>query len=258
MPLPEFAIIIPACNEADCIGPVLDEMLPLLDPEKFVVAVGVNGSRDQTAEIARERPVLVAETERCGYGHGCRAAIELVNNLFPSIRAYLFSAGDGATEPRDFFALTNAFEQGYDFVLGSRTRRPGNCRTMTLRHMIANAGLGLWAGWLGGRFFSDLGPLRLIRRGLFEKIAPREMTYGWTIEAQVAAARLGATLCEIPVRERRRLAGEQKVSGVTWRRTFRIGCEIFAAGWRTARSFRPVSIEGAGELLRPNSRGRAA
>jgi len=258
MPLPEFAIIIPACNEAACIGAVLDEMLSLLDPEKFVVAVGVNGSLDQTAERARRRAVLVAETERRGYGHGCRAAIELANHLFPSIRAYLFSAGDGATEPRDFFALTRAFEQGYEFVLGSRTRRLGNCWTMTLRHMFANAGLGFWAGCLGGRFFSDLGPLRLISRPLFEKIAPCEMTFGWTIEAQIAAAKLGATICEVPVRERRRLAGEQKVSGVTWRRTFMIGCEILVAGWRTARSFRPVSIESAGELLRPNSRGRAA
>jgi hypothetical protein len=258
MRLPEFAVIIPACDEAACIGTVLDEMLALIDPDKFVVTVGVNGSGDATAEISRQRPVLVAETAQRGYGYGCEAAIGLTKNLFPSIRAYLFCAGDGATEPRDFFALTNAFEQGYDLVLGSRTRRLANCRTMTLHHMIANAGLGLWAGCLGGRFFSDLGPLRLISRALFEKIAPREMTYGWTIEAQVVAAKSGASICEIPVSERRRLAGEQKVSGVTWRRTFSIGCEIFTAGWRTARSFRPVAIGDAGELLRPNSRRRAA
>jgi hypothetical protein len=49
MRLPEFAIIIPACDEAACIGPVLDEFLNAVDPEKFVSAVGVNGSSDETA-----------------------------------------------------------------------------------------------------------------------------------------------------------------------------------------------------------------
>lgn len=233
---PEIALIIPACDEAACIGAVLDEFLSVVDPEKFVIAAGVNASTDKTAELARSRPVLVAETPLRGYGHGCQAAINLTNNFFPSVRAYIFCAGDGATSPPDLARLVAAFEQGYDFVLGSRTLRLRNWRAMTLRHMLANALLGLWCGILSGRRFSDLGPLRLISRRLFEQIAPREMTFGWTIEAQIAAARLKAAICEMPVTERRRIAGQQKVSGVTWRRTLVIGCKILAAGYRTWRS----------------------
>lgn len=253
MHLPEFAIIIPACDEAACIGPVLDEFLRTVDPEKFVIAVGVNGSSDATAEIARRRPVLVAESESRGYGHGCQAAIDLTKNLFPSIRAYISCAGDGATDPRDLRALTAAYEQGYDLVLGSRTKRLRNWPAMTVRHVLANAVLGLWAGLLSGRRFSDLGPLRMISRSLFEKIAPQEMTFGWTIEAQVAAAKLGATICEIPVQERRRVGGEQKVSGVTWRRTFSIGCQIVAAGYRTRQVFQPAAPPRRPIFARPNS-----
>jgi hypothetical protein len=256
MPLPEFAIIIPACNEAACLGAVLDELLAAVDPEKFVVAVGVNGSSDTTAQLARRRPVLVAETERPGYGHGCQAAIELTNTLFPAIRAYIFCAGDGATDPHDLRSLVAAFEQGYDFVLGSRTKRLRNWRTMTLRHLVANAALGLWCGALCGRPFSDLGPLRMISRRLFETIAPQEMTFGWTIEAQIAAARVGAAICEIPVRERRRIAGEQKVSGVTWRRTFSIGCQIVAAGHRVRRTFQPLPRSSRPAFGRANSSRR--
>ena len=256
MRLPEFAIIIPACDEAACIGPVLDELLRALDPEKFVIVVGVNGSSDATAEISRQRPVLVVETEQRGYGHGCQAAIDLTKNLFPSIRAYIFCAGDGASDPRDLRALTAACEQGYDFVLGSRTKRLRNWRTMTVPHVLANAMLGLWAGLLGGRCFSDLGPLRLISRPLFEKIAPQEMTFGWTIEGQVSAAKLKAAICEIPVRERSRLAGRQKVSGVTWRRTLSIGCKIVAAGYRTWLTFRPVPPPRRPVFARSNSNRR--
>ena len=141
MPLPEFAIIIPACDEAACIGAVLDELLATVDPEKYVIAVGVNGSSDATAQIARQRLVLVAETALRGYGHGCQAAIDLTNDLFPVIRAYVFCAGDGATDPRDLRALRTAFEQGYDLVLGSRTKRLRNWPTMTLRYLVANAAL---------------------------------------------------------------------------------------------------------------------
>lgn len=253
MPLPEFAIIIPACNEAACIGAVLDELLVAVDSEKFVVAVGVNGSSDTTAQLARQRPVLVAETERRGYGHGCQAAIDLTNNLFPAIRAYVFCAGDGATDPHDLRPLVAAFDQGYDFVLGSRTKRLRNWRTMTLRHLVANAALGLWCGALSGRPFSDLGPLRMISRRLFEKIAPREMTFGWTIEAQIAAARLGAAICEIPVSERCRIAGDQKVSGVTWRRTLSIGCQIVAAGHRVRRIAGPAPVASRPVFARPNN-----
>ncbi len=253
MPLPEFAIIIPACDEAACIGAVLDEFLATVDPEKYVIAVGVNGSSDATAQIARQRPVLVAETVQRGYGHGCQAAIDLTNDLFPAIRAYVFCAGDGATDPRDLRALRTAFEQGYDLVLGSRTKRLRNWPTMTLRHVVANAALGLWCGVLCGRRFSDLGPLRMIDRGLFEKIAPQEMTFGWTIETQIAAARLRAAICEIPANERRRIGGQQKVSGVTWQRTLSIGCQIVAAGHRTRRTFRPALAPREPVLARPES-----
>jgi hypothetical protein len=81
----------------------------------------------------------------------------------------------------------------------------------------------------------------LIERKLFEAIAPREMTFGWTIEPQIAAARLGAAICEVPASERPRLAGTQKVSGVTWRRTFAIGCRILAAGFRARLRFHRIA-----------------
>ncbi len=124
---------------------------------------------------------------------------------------------------------------------------------MTLRHVFANAALGLWCGLLCGRRFSDLGPLRMISRRLFEKIAPQEMTFGWTIEAQIAAAKLDATICEIPVTERRRIGGRQKVSGVTWWRTLSIGCKIVAAGYRTWRDFPPLPAAGKPAFARSNS-----
>lgn len=244
-----LAVIIPAFNEEECIGPVLDELLGAIDLEKFDVVVGVNSSTDRTAQIAREFPVLVAETGRRGYGHGCQAAIELVNRALPQTQGYIFFAADGASDPRDVAQLADAYAQGYPLVLGTRTKRLRNWPIMTFSHVIANFGLALWCGLLTGRWFTDLGPLRLIDRELFEQLALREMTFGWTIEAQIGAARFGVPSREITVSERRRIAGQQKVSGVTWRRTFSIGCRIVAAGWR-ARARYSVGLTAAQPITR--------
>ncbi len=252
--LPAIGIIIPACDEEACIGGVLDELLGIVDPKKFVVIVGVNGSSDRTAQIARERGVLVADTSRRGYGYGCVAAIDLAKQTLPPLRAYIFFAGDGASDPRDLAALVSAYEAGFDLVLGARTGRLGNWGTMKFSHVLANFALALWCGVLTGRRFKDLGPLRLIDIKLYEALALREMAFGWTIEAQVGAAMHGATIREVPVRERRRLAGRQKVSGVTWRQTFVIGCRILAAGYRAHRRFRnsaPIENSERREALVP-------
>lgn len=228
---PRLAIIIPACDEEACLGRVLDELLKAIDPEKFAVVVGVNGSSDRTAQIAQSFPVLVAETPERGYGYGCQSAIDLAAATLPRLQAYLFFAGDGASDPHDVRRLVAAYEQGYTLVLGTRTGTLSNWRLMTFSHVIANFALGLWCGLLTGRWFTDLAPLRLVERELFEAIGAREMTFGWTIEAQVAAAQMGAAMCAVPARERARLAGQQKVSGVTWRKTFSVGWKILAAGY---------------------------
>ncbi|HVF70449.1 MAG TPA: glycosyltransferase family 2 protein [Chthoniobacterales bacterium] len=233
-----IAIIIPACDEEECIGVVLDELSAVLDRDRFVVAVGVNDSQDRTAAVARAHGALVAETPQRGYGYGCQAAIDLVRQTIPGVRAYIFVAGDAASDPRDIAALVTAYEQGYTLVLGARTGMVRNWRAMRFSHVIANFAVALWCGILAGRPYRDLAPLRLIDRDLFESIAPQEMTFGWTIEPQIAAARLGAPICEVCATERPRLAGKQKVSGVSWYRTFTIGCRILAAGLRTRLRFR--------------------
>lgn len=259
---PRIGIVIPACDEEPCLASVLDELLRAIDPNKYAVAVGVNGSRDRTAEIARRFPVVVAETDRRGYGHGCMAAIAALRREVPSVETYIFFAADGASDPQDIAQLADAHTRGSDFVLGSRTMLLRNWPVMTLPHVVANLALGAWCALLSGRWCTDLAPLRLIERRLFETMDLREFTFGWTIEAQIAAARAGARIAEVPARERRRIAGTQKVSGVSWRRTFSIGCQIMAAGWRANRRFarraKSSTQHAAPELLPQSQPGTSA
>lgn len=231
-----YGIIIPACNEEACLPAVLRELREVVDTGRFEIVVGVNGTSDRSAQVARESGALVAETDQRGYGYGCQSAIELLSQARPPVDAYIFLAADGANDPRDIAALMTAHERGGALVIGTRTLSRENWGVMGLRHVLANRALGFWCGCLTGRFYSDLGPLRLIERNLFEAMQMREWTYGWTIEPQVRAALMGATIREIPVRERKRIAGMQKVSRVSWRHTLDIGFRIFAAGlWTRLR-----------------------
>ena len=237
-----IALILPACHEEETIGPVLDELRDKLDQRwEWIVAVGVNGSpsgTDRTAALARRHPLrpVVAETPARGYGFGCQVVIDRLEETGVVVEAFIFFAADGANDPSDLPRLLAAYERGSDFVLGGRTgfRQHGNVAVMGGFHLLANRVLGAWCGLLTRRWFHDIGPLRLIERGLFHRLCLREWTFGWTIEAQVVAAQLGAAMTEVPVSERPRLAGEQKVSKVNWRRTLSIGWQIVRAGWRAS------------------------
>lgn len=226
-----YAIIIPVQNEAAVIGSTLDELREIMPPN-CVISVGLNACSDKTRQICEEKGVIIGETEHSGYGWGCRAAIEAVDQTCdPS--AYVFFAGDGANDPRDLATLINAFESGEEnFIIG--------IRKFELRSWIDEFGralpnliLGLSCAALGGQFFHDLGPLRLIERDLMKRLDLREMVWGWTIEAQIRAAQLGESIRSVETSERPRRAGEQKVSGVSMKRSSQIGWEILKAAWRT-------------------------
>jgi hypothetical protein len=62
------------------------------------------------------------------------------------------------------------------------------------------------------------------------------MTYGWNLEMQMRAARLGLRILELPVPHGRRLAGKSKIAG-TFRGTLK-------AGFRILTTFVRIACEG--------------
>ena len=60
--------------------------------------------------------------------------------------------------------------------------------------------------------YTDLGPFRAIRYDALLALRMADRNYGWTVEMQVKAAKLGLRSTEVPVDYRVRI-GESKVSG---------------------------------------------
>ncbi len=227
-----YAVIIPVYNEEECLPILLAEYQAKLD-ERFILVIGLNGSTDNSQAIALEHHCLVGSTNNKGYGHGCMAAITAVKNSHLPIKAYLFAAADGASAPQDLLRLAQQYEQGYDFVIGQRLFVPHGWCQLSLQQKLGNAVLGLWASLLSLHIWSDLGPTRLIDRDLFERMDLQEFIWGWTIEAQIKAVNLKSSIKSIPVRERQRLAGIQKISNRSVAHSLNIALEIIKAGYRS-------------------------
>jgi hypothetical protein len=87
---------------------------------------------------------------------------------------------------------------------------------------------------LYGVRYTDMGPLRAIRREALEKLGMRETTYGWNLEMQMRAARAKLNILELSVTHRRRAAGASKVAG-SLRGTLR-------ATWNLASTFVRVAM----------------
>ena len=228
--LPEIAVILPVRDEEAALGPVLTELRPHAARHRAVVAVGLNDCRDRSRAVAEAHGALVGETHARGYGHGCLAGIAAVQTAGLRPRAYVFMAADGAHDPAELPRLLTAWRAGAALVLGQRTTVPGNWPVLGGVRALSNFALGAWASLLSGRWYSDLGPFRLIERSLFEAMALTETTWGWTIEPQILAPRADARIAQVRVTERRRIAGEQKVTGVSLRHSLAIGLAIARAG----------------------------
>jgi glycosyltransferase involved in cell wall biosynthesis len=227
------SVVIPALNEEEPIAGVVRECLATKIPSEIIVVD--NGSDDRTAERAREAGARVVTAPR-GYGRACAAGVRARN---PESEIVVFLDGDGSDCPEFMNQLVDPIAAGtYDFVIGSRTRGKREPGSMNFQQIFA----GRLAGWLMsilyGVRYTDMCPFRAIRRGALEKLSMKEETYGWNLEMQMKAARLGLRILEVPVNHRRRAGGISKVSG-TLRGTFIAGARIIATFARIATEKRP-------------------
>jgi hypothetical protein len=78
---------------------------------------------------------------------------------------------------------------------------------------------------LSGHRYSDMCAFRALRLADLARLDMREMTYGWNLEMQIKAARLGLRIREVPLPYYRRVAGHSKVAG-NWRGTMKAGSRI--------------------------------
>jgi glycosyltransferase involved in cell wall biosynthesis len=202
------AVVIPTLNEAEAIGGVVAEVPRDLARD---IIVADSDSRDGTADAARAAGARVVSLAERGYGRACAAGAAAAA---PDCDIVVFLDGDGADRADLMHTLVAPIRAGtHDFVIGSRVlgeREPG---AMNAHQIVAGHLFGRAVGVLYGIRYTDMGAFRAIRRESLDRLALREMTYGWNLEMQMRAARAGLRILEIPVPYRRRAGGTSKVAG---------------------------------------------
>jgi glycosyltransferase involved in cell wall biosynthesis len=205
--MPAAALVIPAWNEPETIGAVLDEV-PARTVERVYVVVG--DSADPTAEAARAHgpDLRVVVPRRRGYGAACWSGAQAALGEGAEIVAFL--DGDYSDPPADLPRLLRPILAGQaDLVLGCR----GRAEVLPWHARLGNRLVLLSLRLLLNRTFADLPSYKAVTAAALARLDMREMTYGWTVEMLVKAARAGLRVSEIEVAYRPRLAGRSKVSG---------------------------------------------
>jgi glycosyltransferase involved in cell wall biosynthesis len=234
----DVAVVIPTLNEAATIAGVVRE-IPRALIREIIVADG--GSSDATVEIACGAGARVISPGERGYGCACAAGAAAAA---PECGTIVFMDGDGADRGDLVARLIDPVRQGtYDFVIASRTRGVRERGAMGWHQVALGYLAGRGIGLLYPVRYSDMCAYRAIRRDCLVRLDMREMTYGWNIEMQMKAARLGLRILEIPMPYRRRAGGTSKVAG-SLRGSLRAGWRIAAAFLRVAAS--PSSARSAG------------
>ncbi len=204
------SVVIPALNEAESIGSVVRSM-PWGEIAECIVVD--NGSTDATAEVARTVGARVINSPR-GYGAACAAGAAAA---LATSDVLVFLDGDGSDDVSAMQHLVGPIESGEaDFVIGSRMRGVAEPGSLNGVQILAARMIGALVKMLYGFRYTDMGPLRAIRRECLETMQMHEMTYGWNLEMQIKAVRVGLRVVEIPVNYRCRVGGESKVSGNAW------------------------------------------
>jgi glycosyltransferase involved in cell wall biosynthesis len=222
---PTIVVIIPALNEEDSIGKVVNEI-----PKDNVLAILVcnNGSSDQTEEVAKKAGAIVLNEPKPGYGWACLKGMDYVSKMEIKPDIIVFIDGDYSDYPAE---LTNVvapiIHQQIDLVIGSRALGAKEKGSMTFPQRFGN--------WLATRLmrvfyrvrYTDLGPFRAIKYSKLCQLNMQDKTYGWTIEMQLKAAKHKLTYTEVPVNYKKRI-GVSKVSG-TIKGTIMAGYKIIFA-----------------------------
>ncbi len=206
---PRIKVIIPAFNEADSIGLVIQD-IPDLVEEVIVVS---NNSTDQTEENARKNGATVLSETRKGYGNACLKGMDYVAAQQEKPDIIVFLDGDYSDYPEQLSAIIQPIlQENIDFVIGARVDRLREEGSMTFPQIFGNwLATRLMRLFFGARF-TDLGPFRAIKYEKLLALKMEDKTYGWTVEMQLKAIKQKLSYVEVPVNYRNRI-GVSKVSG---------------------------------------------
>ena len=188
---PRIVIIIPALNEADRIGPIVDQAARHLK-----VVVVDDGSKDETARVASEAGASIVRHE-VNQGKGVALMTGFSHVFDQGFEAALTLDADGQHDPAEIPLFCQGFENDIgDLIIGQR-----NFRKMPFIRAFSNFfGSWLLTRVLGTPILDNQSGYRLYTKRLLDAIEPTAEGFEFEVEVIFQAVVKGFRLGWIPIR----------------------------------------------------------
>lgn len=200
-----ISLIIPAKNEAESLGVVLNEIKNFnFINEKIVI---VDNETDNSIEVAKKYDCKIIIQKNKGYGSAIIEGFQNANNKFGCI----FNA-DYSFDPKDLKKFINQCEM-FDFIFATRYQNNSGSDDDD------------WVTFIGNKFFSFISK-RILRIELsdilytyvmcnvekFKLLDLKSNNFRFCIELPFKVSQSNNTYTEIPSYERKRYGGKKKVN----------------------------------------------
>lgn len=242
-PAIKYSVIVPFYNEEGIVeklyGRVTRVMRHVGKPYELIFVN--DGSKDGTGAIleriasADEHVLFVDLRRNFGQTTALQAGMDHSRG-----EVIIAMDGDLQHDPYEIPLFIKKIDEGYDIASGWRIRRGDNFLLRRLPSRIAN--------WL----LAKVSGVKLHDFGTTFKAYRREVLEGVRLYGDMhrfvpaVCARLGAKICEVPIKNVRRRAGKSKY-GIG--RTFRVALDILTVRFISKYMTRPLHFFGKGGLL---------
>jgi dolichol-phosphate mannosyltransferase len=212
---PELTVVVPCYNERANVAPLVARLDAALDGIAWEVVFVDDDSPDGTADEARRlahADLRVRCIRRVGRRGLASAVIE--GALASSADFVAVMDGDLQHDETRLPVMLAALREGTDLAIGSRHLHGGDSAGLSSRwrHVLSDTGLRLAKRLLGVRLSDPMSGFFMLRRPLFELLAPRLTGRGFKILLDLTlSAREPLRVAEIPYRFTQRVAGESKL-----------------------------------------------
>lgn len=238
----KIRITIPAYNEENDIGKVIDEIKGVMDETNYLYSLQIvnDGSKDKTAEIAKKHGAIIYSNMR-NLGLAETFQKELEYCLKSKADIIVHTDADGQYNPKNIPELIKKVEEGYDLVLGSRFQ--GKIEGMPPLKRIGNRAFS--------RVISSLTGVKITDSTTGFRAFTREValnikfinTFTYTQEQIIRAAKQKFRITEIPIETRK--TRESRLFRNPFEYAFKAWINIF----RIYRDFDPLKFFGTIGLI---------
>jgi dolichol-phosphate mannosyltransferase len=193
---PDVTAIVPALNEEDTIGEVVERLLAV--PLEMQVIVVDDGSTDRTPEVLRafgDRIVVLTNRERSGKGSAIRQALPYATG-----RATIIQDADLEYLPEEIPDVVKPILEGRESVVyGTRFSR-GMPAGMALPNKLVNVMLAWTVRLLYFQRITDEATCyKAFRTDLLQGMELQCRRFEFCPEATAKAIRLGEHIAEVPI-----------------------------------------------------------